>query len=161
MLLGRLVGHFTRTLQPFLSHIQTRVGVLTKGTNILQRGKVRIGDMFGRSPIITVMKDATHHPLYRAFVIDVGAFTTDFAVLTLKPDDNNTSDPDSNLSIAQNSIPLGVSDLDAHVINALPKEKGDWLRKASPIDWEDFRPATYTEGKGIRKAELGGNRRSR
>lgn len=131
------------------------IGVLTKAANILQRGRVRIGEMFSKGPMITVMKDATHHPIYRAIVIDVGAFTTDFAVLTLKPDGNNTSDPDDMISIVASSLTLGVSDLDARVIDALPKEKGDWLRKASSIDWEDFRPAVYTEGKGIRKAELG------
>jgi hypothetical protein len=131
------------------------IGILTKAANILHRGKVRIGDMFGKGPLITVLKDTTHHPAYRAFVVDVGAFTTDFAVLTLVPDGKNSSDPDANISIKQDSIPLGISDLDAHVIHALPKEKGEWLRKASPMDWEDFRPAVYTEGKGIRKPELG------
>lgn len=131
------------------------IGVLTKASNVQNRKGIRLGEMFGKSPLITVMKDATHHPQYRALVIDVGAFTTDFAMLTLKPDSNNTSEPDSIISIAQKSLELGISDLDASMINALPKEKGDWLRKASPMEWEDFRPAVYTEGKGIRRPELG------
>ncbi|HEV3437559.1 MAG TPA: hypothetical protein VG122_09370, partial [Gemmata sp.] len=98
-----------KTAEPYANAI----GILTKAANVLHRGRVRIGDMFGKGPIITVLKDATHHPIYRAFVIDVGAFTTDFAVLTLKPDGNNTSEPDGNISILQNSLPLGVSDLDS------------------------------------------------
>jgi hypothetical protein len=88
-------------------------------------------------------------------VIDVGAFTTDFAAVMLKPDGNNTSEPDSNISVIQKSLPLGISDLDSHVIEALPKEKGEWLRKIRPLDWEDFRPAVYTEGKGVRTTDLG------
>ena len=131
------------------------IGILTKGTNVFHHGRVRIGDMFGRSPLITVLKDATHHPIYRALVIDVGAFTTDFAAITLKPDGDSTSEPDAAINVVQNSLPLGVSDLDRRIVAALPKEKGDWLHKASPLDWEDFRPAVYTDGKGIRKAELG------
>ena len=139
------------TAEPYANAI----GILTKASNSFQRGQVRIGDMFGRGPFITVLKDATHHPLYRALVIDIGAFTTDFALLTLKPNDDNSSDPDSNISVIQKSIPLGVSDLDARMTDALPKEKGEWLRKTNPLNWEDFRPAVYTEGKGIRVPELG------
>jgi hypothetical protein len=139
------------TAEPYANAI----GILTKGTNSFQRGQVRIGDMFGRGPLITVLKDAGHHPLYRALVIDVGAYTTDFAVLVLKPDGDNTSDPDSNISTLQKSIPLGVSDLDSRMIDAFPKEKGDWLRQASPMEWEDFRPAVYTDGKGVRRPDLG------
>lgn len=131
------------------------IGVLTKGTNVFNRGRVRTGEMFGRSPIVTVMKDPEHHPVFRALVIDVGAYTTDFAALSMKSGGLKDSDPDSQVAIEQNSLTLGISDLDQCVIAALPKEKGDWLRKASPIDWEDFRPAAYTEGKGLRKAELG------
>ena len=139
------------TLEPYANAI----GVLTKASNILNRKGIRLADMFGKSPLITVLKDASHHPLYRALVIDIGAFTTDFAMLTLKPDGNNTSEPDEIISIAQKSLTLGISDLDTSMIASLPKEKGDWLRKASPMDWEDFRPAVYTDGKGVRKPELG------
>ncbi len=139
------------TAEPYANAI----GILTKGTNSFQRGQVRIGDMFGRGPIITVLKDSVHHPVYRVLVIDVGAFTTDFAMITLKPDDNNTSNPDSNISVAQKSIPLGISDLDAGIIETLPKEKSEWLRKANPLEWEDFRPAVYTDGKGVRVPDLG------
>jgi hypothetical protein len=139
------------TAEPYANAI----GILTKGTNSYQRGQVKIGDMFGRGPLITVLKDASHHPLYRALVIDVGAFTTDFAVVAHKPDGNNSSDPDADITIAQKSLPLGVSDLDAQVIASLPKEKGEWLRQASPMEWEDFRPAVYTERKGVRRPDLG------
>jgi hypothetical protein len=131
------------------------IGILTKGTNVLHRSRVRIGEMFGKGPFVTALKDGTHHPMYRALAIDVGAFTTDFAALTLKPDGNNTADPDEYISIVQSSLPIGVSDLDSRLIESLPREKGEWLRKASPMEWEDFRPAVYTEGKGIRVPDLG------
>ncbi|MBA4187524.1 MAG: hypothetical protein C0467_05840 [Planctomycetaceae bacterium] len=131
------------------------VGILTKASNVIQKGRIRLGDMFGKVPFITVMKSAADHPAYRAIVIDVGAFTTDLAAITLKPDGTSTSDPDANIDITQNSVPFGVSDLDERVIAALPKEKGEWLRKATPVEWEDFRPAVYSSGKGYRSGKVG------
>jgi hypothetical protein len=139
------------SLEPYANAI----GVLTKGSNVFQKGRVRIGEMFGKSPLITVMKDASHHPVYRALVIDVGAFTTDFAMLTMTPDGVNESEPHRFFRVAQKSISLGVSDLDAHLISVLPKEKSDWLSKASALNWEDLRPAVYTESKGLRVPVLG------
>jgi hypothetical protein len=130
------------------------IGILTKASNV-HRARVRLGEMFGKGPLVTVLKDATHHPVYRAVVIDVGAFTTDFAALALKPDDDNTSDPDAGFTISQHSVPAGVSDLDSRVVESLPKEKGEWLRKAKVIDLEDFRVAVYSEGKGFRRPDVG------
>ena len=60
-------------------------------------------------PLITVLKDTAHHPTYRALVIDVGAFTTDFAGIELRPEDDKVYDIDAALSITQHSVPIGVS----------------------------------------------------
>ena len=131
------------------------VGILTKASNVLQKGRIRLGDMFGKGPLITVMKSTADHPAYRAIVIDVGAFTTDFAAITLKPEGDSSSDPDTDNNVTQNSVPIGVSNLDTRVMDSLPAEKGEWLRKATPLEWEDFRPAVYTTGKGFRSAKVG------
>jgi hypothetical protein len=131
------------------------IGVLTKGTNVFQRTRVRLGEMFGKSPLISVWKDNSPNSFYRALVVDVGAFTTDFAAIMLKSTGTKSTDLVDQVAVVERSVALGVSDLDARLIDLLPAEKGDWLRKASPLDWEDFRPAVYTEGKGLRKAELG------
>ncbi|HJZ56003.1 MAG TPA: hypothetical protein VKE74_13635 [Gemmataceae bacterium] len=132
------------------------VGVLTKAHNVIHRSRAQLGQMFSKGPLITVLKDPAHHPAYRALVIDVGAFTTDFADVAVRPDGETIENPDVAFTVRQQSVPLGVSDLDAKVIEALPKEKGEWLRdKAPALDWEDFRRAVYSEGKGFRKAEIG------
>ncbi|WP_439623283.1 hypothetical protein [Gemmata sp.] len=131
------------------------VGVLTKATNVLQKGHIRLGEMFGKGPLITVLKSTADHPVYRALVIDVGAFTTDFAAVTITPADGNDADPDARVAVSQQSHPLGVSDLDERVKAALPKEKGEFLHRASPVEWEDLRPAVYSTGKGYRTAKVG------
>jgi hypothetical protein len=123
------------------------IGVLTKGSNALHRSRVHLGNMFGKGPLITVLKDAARHPSYRGVVIDVGAFTTDFAALTLKPQGEAVSDPDVAFTLRQHSVPIGISNLDAKLMDELPKEKADWLRRARSLDWEDFRRTVYTDGK--------------
>jgi hypothetical protein len=132
------------------------VGVLTGGTNVVQKGKFHLGKMFGRGPLITALGDPAHHDSYRAVVIDVGAFTTDFATLTLKSDGKTIDDPDTAFATRQVSVPLGISDLDDRVIGSLPKEKQDWLRKsAEPIQVEGFRRSVYALGKPLRTYEVG------
>lgn len=132
------------------------IGILTKGQNVLNRSRLHLGQMFSKGPLITSLKDPEHHPGYRALVIDVGAFTTDFAAITLRPDGEAVENPDLAFQVKQRSVPLGISDLDSRVSESLPKDKGEWLRdKAPALDWDDFRRAVYAEGKGFRKAEIG------
>lgn len=131
------------------------VGVLTQASNVLRRNRIDLGGMFSKGPLITVLKDPDHHPTYRALVIDVGAFTTDFAAVELKHEGDAATNPDAAFAVRQESLPFGVSDLDAAMADALPKEKGDWLRRARAIDWDDFRKAVYTDGKGFRRAAIG------
>jgi hypothetical protein len=131
------------------------VGVLTRGANVLKRSGIDVGGMFSKGPLITVLKDPEHYPAYRAVVIDVGAFTTDFAAVELKPGGDAATNPDAAFTVRQQSVPLGISNLDARVIEVLPKEQGDWLRRAKALEWDDFRQAVYTDGKGFRRPDVG------
>jgi hypothetical protein len=124
------------------------VGVLTKGKNCLLRaGSINLGGMFANGPLMTVLKDASHHPSYRAMVIDVGAFTTDFAGLELNTEGKTVIDPDAAFAVSQHSVPVGVSDLDSLVAAALPADKAAWLRSAPGYDVDAFRRSVYAEGK--------------
>jgi hypothetical protein len=132
------------------------IGILTRGTNVISRsGRIHLGDMFGKGPLITVLKDPAHYPNYRALVIDIGAFTTDFAALSIAPDPDTSSDPNAGFQIAQRSLPLGTSDLDERVRQSLPQEKAEWLEKAKWQEIATFQRNTYTEGKGYRVAGVG------
>lgn len=130
------------------------IGILTKGANVLSRtGRLNFGDMFGKGPLITVLKDAEHYPSYRALVIDVGAFTTDFAALTFTPDGVPTLTPDSGFVVREKSVPFGVSDLDEQMRAVLQVE--DWPVKPSWSDWTKVQQSVYSEGKGYRAPGLG------
>ena len=131
------------------------IGVLTKASNALHRSRVHLGTMFGKGPLITVLKDAAHYPSYRALVIDVGAFTTDFAAITLKPGPEAVANPDVAFTTAQHSVPVGVSTLDEAFQTGLLKEKAAWLGKAKSREWETVRRSVYTDGKGFRVPGLG------
>ena len=126
------------------------IGILTKGSNVLRRTTVDLSGMFSKGPIISAIKDPDHYSPYRAIVIDIGAFTTDFAAVEWKPGEEATTNPDTGFTVREQSLPLGISDLDATVQASLPKEKADALRQLKAIDWDDFRKAVYTDGKGFR-----------
>lgn len=126
------------------------IGILTKGKNcVLRAGTINLGGMFANGPLITVLKDPRHHPSYRAMVIDIGAFTTDFARVELDSEGKIISDPDSAFEFSQHSVPVGVSDLDSHASAALSSEKAAWLRTAHGDDVEEFRRMVYGEGKAF------------
>jgi hypothetical protein len=132
------------------------IGVLTKATNVLtRRRRINLGDMFGKGPLITVLKDPAHYPNYRALVVDVGAFTTDFAALSIAPDADTSSDPHAGFRIVQSSVALGISDLDERVRASLPADKAEWLKNAKWQDLATFQRNTYSDGKGYRVPEIG------
>jgi hypothetical protein len=132
------------------------IGVLTKAANVTSRsGRIHLADMFGKGPLVTVLKDPAHYPNYRALVIDIGAFTTDFAALSISPDADTSSDPDAGFRVVQRSLPIGMSDLDGRVREALPKEKQEWLQNANWQEFATFQRNTYSEGKGYRVAGVG------
>jgi hypothetical protein len=130
------------------------VGVLTKGVNLLKKDKFDLGGTFGRGPLVTALKDPDHYAPYRAVVIDVGAFTTDFAALTMRPD-GAESDPDRAFTVREHSVALGMSDLDERVFRVLPADKAAWLRARSADEVDGFRESVYTEGKPVRSGTLG------
>ncbi len=126
------------------------IGVLTKGKNcVLRAGTINLGGMFANGPLMTVLKDAEHHPTYRAMVIDIGAFTTDFARVELNTEGKTVTDPNDAFEFAQHSVPVGISDLDSLVAAALPADKAAWFRTAPGFDVEKFRQSLYSEGKAF------------
>lgn len=132
------------------------IGVLTNGTNVVNKSRANLGKMFGKGPLILTLADKSHYPSYRALLIDVGAFTTDFATVTLKTEGNTIDDPDVAFTIRQHSASVGISDLDARVFEALPKEKREWLTKtAEPVQIEAFHQQVYTDAKPYKTVEVG------
>ena len=154
--LGR-AGWPIHTDRPVVSEpYSNAIGVLTNATNVVQKARrIHLGKMFGKGPIITVLKDPVNHPTYRALVVDVGAYTTDFATVTLNPEGKTVDDPDIAISVRQRSAQVGVSDYDARVFDALPSDKRGWLANAQPADLESFRKLVYSDGKPYRTVEVG------
>lgn len=133
------------------------VGVLTRGANVVQpTGRIHFGQMFHGGPLVTAIGQPEYHPEYRALVLDIGAFTTDFAALTVRTGGRKVADPDEAIGVSVLSVPHGVSTLDADVLAALPGEKADWLRTAATAnDWETFRQNVYTGTKGLMTPSVG------
>jgi len=135
--------------------VANTVGVLTNGLNATKKNKVDLGSMFNKGPVITVGANAKYYAPYRAIVVDVGGYTTDFAVLTLRQDGLLDADPERAFDAQQHSVPLGVSDLDKRVLSVLPPEKAAWLSKRSADELDGFRVTLYTEGKPVRSGVIG------
>jgi hypothetical protein len=133
------------------------IGVLTHGQNVVHRGRIQFAQMFEKGPFITVLKAPADHPTYRALVIDVGAFTTDLATVTLDTGGKTVDDPRGEFVLDQQSVPLGISQLDEQIRTAIAEvsaEKGKKLDDATASDWETIRRSLYTEGKQYRKPGL-------
>lgn len=131
------------------------IGVLTEGRNSWAKGKIDYRAMFARGPLITAGKDPGKYGPYRAVVIDVGGYTTDLTLLTLRPDGLLATDLDRVFEVVQNSVPLGLSALDARVFAAIPPEKAAWLRGQAWQDFDGCRISLYTEMKPVRSGTLG------
>ncbi len=140
------------------------IGVLTGGCNSLRTTKasknhpsvtrIDLAKMFGRGPILTAMKDGKFYPLYRALIVDVGAFTTDVAVVEL-PTHELVDYPAAGIRIRQQSVALGVRNLDEQILAVLPGGQRTYMQtQATARDWEDFRPQVYTDGKPFKTIEV-------
>ncbi len=143
---------------PFVSEPESNaVGILTKAGNVLTRGgRIHFGDMFGKGPLITVLKGDPNHPSYRALVIDIGAYTTDFASLLVNLGGKTmVTEMGVGFTVVQRSIPLGVRVLDGLVQAALQPEKQTWLAARTPKEFESFQKLAYSEGKGVRAPGFG------
>jgi hypothetical protein len=96
------------------------------------------------------------HPKYRAWSVDVGAFTTDFAALDVESKGHEIGELDDAITVRQHSVPLGVRNLDERVLELLPAEQREWLNKsAGPLDWEDFRQRVYSTRQPLRTVAVG------
>jgi hypothetical protein len=129
------------------------VGVLTKGTNAFNKLKKKINfrEMFNKGPFITVLAGDPHHPTYRALVIDVGAFTTDFAALLIDSGGQKTG-ASATFNVAQHSVPFGVSDLDRSIQQALPDEKRLLVEALPRKDFAALQNSVYSDGISYRVA---------
>ena len=133
-----LIAHRPIVSEPYAN----AMGVLTEGSNC-NRGK----DMFRDGLLITCIGKPKEHPDYQAVVIDVGAFTVDFASLTYRSGGKHRTLDEIEFERREHSIPLGVSELDAAVLAVLPHAQVIALRDGtSAQDWMLFRTRAYTEG---------------
>lgn len=152
----RIAGWPLHPEQPLVTEpYSNAIGILTKGANVLRRGRIQLGDMFNKGPLITVLKDPEHYPNYRALVIDAGAFTTDFAAVTIAPNADTSSDPDAGFTVVAQSVRLGSADLENLLPNVLSVEKREWLEKTSRKEFSAFQRNVFSEGKGYRVPGLG------
>jgi hypothetical protein len=143
---------------PFVTEPESNaVGILTKAANVLsRRGHIHLGEMFNKGPLVTVLKGDAHHPRYRALVIDVGAFTTDFAALSVNTEGKTPElSGGAGFSVTARSARLGANDLDASLPKSLPPEKREWLEKTSRKEFSAFQRNVFWEGKGYRVPGLG------
>ncbi len=132
------------------------IGILTKATNPISRnGKLHFGKMFSDGPLLTVLKDTEHYSSYRALVIDIGSFTTDFAALTLKPEPGTTPEltPDRGFAVDQRSVRFAVSNLDEKMRDILRVH--EWPSKPDWTSWVAVQRSVYTERKGYRVPGMG------
>jgi hypothetical protein len=128
------------TDMPFVSEpYANAVGVLTQGSNC-----TRVADMFKHGLLITALKDPKTHDIYRVTVIDVGAFTIDFACLTMNSNGQVVQLSDLEFESKTHSIALAMSDLDEAVLGALNAENQAYFRdEASPAEWAELRLHLY------------------
>jgi hypothetical protein len=89
--------------------------------------------------------------------MDVGAYTTDFASVYVNTDGKNVA-PESGagFTVQQESVPIGVRQLESKLLAALPKEKQEWLSSSSSKDFSAVLRNIYDEGKGFRVPGSGG-----
>ncbi|MCS6865379.1 MAG: hypothetical protein RMJ56_00990 [Gemmataceae bacterium] len=149
--------------RPFVPEPESNaIGILTRGLNALRPNNrlIDYGKMLDSGPLLTVLKGDRYHPTYRALVIDIGAYTTDFAALSV---DTGGQVPDLDegihFTIEQHSLAYGVTNLDEAIRNNLPREQQTALAALSRKDFEAFQINAYTEGIGYRLARgriLGG-----
>lgn len=83
---------------------------------------------------------------YGVLVIDIGAFTTDFGYVLF--DTSFWTDNWNKPIIRQQSIPLGIRDLDEEVKNLLTPQAREAIEGSSSAEWERNKTALYS-GKDV------------
>jgi hypothetical protein len=118
------------------------IGILTQGSNC-----IRAKDMFKNGLLITALANPNSYPNYRIVVVDVGAYTTDFACFTLNTEGKPLLLSDIDFDTRTTSVPVGMTELDEAVIGKLDPENQRYMRDEAPsADWTGFRQAVYGKG---------------
>jgi hypothetical protein len=126
-------------------------GVLTDGRNaILEpepgsgRWLVNVPEMFAANHLRGMARAARagsgEGEEYATLVVDIGAYTTDFALLSVDVSRRGAF-PLSETA----SAPLGVHEMDRRIRDALPGRLGPHLDRLSARDWERFHRVVYGE----------------
>lgn len=128
-------------------------GALTQGHNAIlepQPGKIfaDVPSMFERSHLLEMVAACQEDgddfiPEYATLIVDVGAYTTDFGLISIDLAGHGFF-PLSET----HSVPLGIHELDRRVMEVLPESVGNALRTFSGREWERFHRVIYAEGRG-------------
>ena len=124
------------------------IGLMTVGRNIVTRGRdgvfVDFGSMFGQgNPYIRTARSAilgsAKKKFLRVAVIDIGAFTTDLAILEFNVATLGSSD-DGLSALEQESFPVGTHDfLDNLFWKRLHAEHGDFIDRLTFAEKEELK----------------------
>lgn len=120
------------------------IGVLSRGTN-----SRLAAEMFKAGRLAAHLTKPRNHPDpdYRVGVVDVGAYTADFAVLTHHHGAAPAALDNLRFGLDVDSAADGISRLDAAVLAALPPAQAGYLRdEASPDEWARLRARVYGQG---------------
>jgi hypothetical protein len=125
---GWMVDDRVPTLPEPLSNA---IGTFTEGVNVTHRNRAapHYGQMFRHTGMLARMRAATLDGGPKTawvLVVDVGGYTTDFAMVGLDLEDIDAridGQIDGKPRLAHKSKPLGVTDLDLRVRRAIPEEK--------------------------------------
>ena len=130
------------------------IGVISEGENVTWRPRpyeehVNLGRMFHHGPLIKAYRAGREQ--FAILVCDIGSYTTDFAVIQFRTNE----DPDLRPVILQTSIPLGIAALDDRVASALPPHKTRWLQNAAGRRRELCKRAMYVDRQAYATIEVG------
>jgi hypothetical protein len=126
-------------------------GLLTRGRNLSwtpppidfqpHRGRQRdLSGMLDRHGLMRWLQSM--HEQYRVLVLDIGAFTTDFGLVEF----NTRFDREKWQfdRVAQESVRIGIRDLDKLLWERLPEEQREAIKRATTRQWEDRKRRVYS-----------------
>lgn len=116
------------------------IGALSDGKNYMRDDNPNLADtgkILAESGL--TLAPSQEEP-FHILSVDIGAYTTDFAVFEIKDGFGTTLPP-----CRSQSAPFGIEMLDNLVKHGLAPRKGDLLGTLSSLDRESFRRCVYTE----------------
>ena len=139
------------------------IGMFAEGRNVVMNGRqhglnLHYKQMFGSQNVYVQAAlnflDGTHGNLVKILVVDIGAFTTDIALLTF-----DVTDQHEGLNIGrQNSWPLGViNELDKPMFAQLGERHGFSQTQLSFVDSEELKKAIHNRQTWSRNILVNGN----